>query len=114
MTGYVHEKKQGGSSRWTREGVVLLYVMRFASGDVRFCAHRDEIDEERDEYADQGIEYAIQGEAGDAAVCAVRDCHAQKGDAGNIGQGAFTHEIGKNDQWGDSEEFAFPRFFKHV
>ena len=44
----------------------------------------------------------------------MRDCHAQKGDAGDMGQGAFAHEIGKNDQWGDTEEVVLPGLFKKV
>ena len=107
-------KKGRQSSEWKKEGVALLYVMHFASGDVCFGTHRNEIDEERNEHADQGVEYTVQGKAGNTGICAVCDRHTQECDTGNVGQGAFTHEIGKNDQWGNFEEFAFPCFSDHV
>ena len=64
----------------------------------------DEIDEERDEYADQGIEYAVHGEAGDAGICAMCDGDRQEGHAGDVAQCAFAHEVGEEYQRCDREQ----------
>ncbi len=60
---------------------------------------RDDVDEERNEHADQGIEHAVYGKAGNAAVGSVRDSHTQESDTGNVRQGVFAHEIDEILEW---------------
>ena len=54
---------------------------------------RDDIDEERNEYPDQGVEHAVQGKTGNTGVGSVCDGHTQKSDAGNVRQCVLAHEI---------------------
>ena len=92
----------------------LFYVFRDAFRRFGLCAHRDEIDEERDKYADQGIEHAVESEIGNGGIRTVGDRDAQKSDARDIGQCAFAHEIGEENQRRDSEEIVLPGFVEKM
>ncbi len=100
---------------------LLPYFCRCVLFDVNICvtgdlfvrvAQRDDIDEKRDEYTDERIEYAVEGEAGDAGIGAVCDGDGKESDAGDIGQCAFAHEIGQKKQWCDREQFFQVSFFQ--
>ena len=67
-------------------------------------SHGQKIDEERDEHPDQGVEDTVHGETGNAGVCTVRDGDRQEGDAGDVGQGAFAHEFGEENERCDREQ----------
>ena len=64
---------------------------------------RNDVDEKRDEYADQGIDHAIDGETRDADIVAVSDRHAQKSDTGDVGQCVFAHEFDKEFERRDGQ-----------
>lgn len=71
-------------------------------GDL--MSHGQEIDEERDEYADQGIENTVHGKTGNTGVGTVCDGDRQESDAGDVGQGAFAHEVRKENKRGDRKQ----------
>ena len=81
--------------------LVLRFVAFFFQGMMRF--ERNDIDEKRDEHADQGVDHAVDGETGNAGVGAMRDRHAEKRNTGNIGQRVFPHELDKVFEGRDSE-----------
>ncbi len=58
-------------------------------------SERNDVDEKGNEHADQGVDHAVDGESGDAGVGTMRDRDGQKGDASDVGQGVFPHEIGQ-------------------
>ena len=92
---------------------VLFDVNISVTGDLFVrMTQRDDVDEKRDEYTDERIEYAVEGEAGDAGIGAVCDGDGKESDAGDVGQCAFAHEIGQKKQWCDREQFFQVSFFK--
>lgn len=71
----------------------------------------DDVDEERNEHTDQGVEDTVEGEVRDAGIGTVCDGDTQKCDTGDVGQGAFPHEVGQKDQGRDRKEFSQVAFF---
>ena len=90
--------RRGGSGLFDLDVVVMYSGLAMP--------HGQEIDEEGDEYADEGVEDAVHGETGNAGIGAMRDGDGQEGDAGDVGQCAFAHEIGKKNQRRDGKQFA--------
>ena len=64
---------------------------------------RNDVDEKRDEYTDQGIDHAADGEPRDADIVAVSNRYAQKSDAGDVGQRVFAHEFDKEFERRDGQ-----------
>ena len=80
---------------------------------IRFfrVADGNDVDEERNEHTDQGVEDTVEGEVRDAGIGTVCDGDTQKCDTGDVGQGAFPHEVGQKDQGRDRKEFSQVAFF---
>lgn len=68
-------------------------------------AKRDDVDEEGNKHPNQGIEDAVEREVENAGIRAMRDGDAQKGNAGDVGQRAFSHEVRQKNQRGNGKEF---------
>ena len=89
-----------------------MFCVAFAC--FHFRTHWNEVHEEGNEHADQGVEHAVEGETRNAAIGAVGDGDAQEGDAGDVGQGAFAHELGEKDKGCDGTETVVPEFVQDV
>ena len=83
----------------------------FAGIQFFLMADGNDVDEKRDEYADQGVDDTVEGEVRDAGIGTVCDGDTQECDTGDVGQSAFPHEVGQEDQGGDRKEFSQVVFF---
>lgn len=83
----------------------------FAGIQFFLMADGNDVDEKRDEYADQGVDDTVEGEVRDAGIGTVCDGDTQECDTGDVGQSAFPHEVGQKDQGRDRKEFSQVVFF---
>ena len=83
----------------------------FAGIQFFLMANGNDVDEKRDEYADQGVDDTVEGEVRDAGIGTVCDGDTQECDSGDVGQSAFPHEVGQKDQGRDRKEFSQVVFF---